>query len=269
MQRLLLVLSLNLFTLGVFAQSGISKKGQFQFEWGYNLSWYTKSDIHFTGDQYDFTLSDVKAKDRQSKLDWDPYFRINQLTIPQYNVRAGYFINNKYNITVGWDHMKYVVVQDQVVSMSGNITDVDSNYNGSYNDDAIKLTPEFLTFEHTDGLNYAHVELRRYDELINHGKMEIDLVTGAGLGGYYPRTNIGLMNFERADQWHWSGYGASLVAGINATFYDHYFLQSELKGGFIQMNDVLSTYNENDRARHNFFYNQWNVTFGARFKLKK
>jgi hypothetical protein len=54
-----------------------SRKGDFFFHWGYNSSWYGKSDIRFQGPNYDFTLKDVVAHDRQSKLSWEylkPWF---------------------------------------------------------------------------------------------------------------------------------------------------------------------------------------------------
>jgi hypothetical protein len=266
-QILLLGFSLILFKPVIAQKTSSVTKGDFFFSWGYSREWFTKSDIHFTGTDYDFTLSDLKATDRQSPFEWDPYFHLNKLTVPQYNVRIGYFLNDKYSITLGWDHMKYVMVQDQTATINGTIAAIDSNYNGSYTNQPIQLTPEFLTFEHTDGLNYANVELRRFDNVMKKPKLAINLVTGVGFGVLYPRTNVELMNMGRADQWHLSGYGASMVAGINATFFRHYFMQTELKGGFINMPDVLTTYNNADRAQQHFFFSQWNVTFGALFNV--
>ena len=258
------------FPTQLYSQSSSSvSKGDFFVYWGYSREWFTNSDIHFTGTDYDFTILDVQAKDRQSPLEWDPYFKLNKLTIPQYNLRIGYFLNDKYSITLGWDHMKYVMVQDQIAKINGSINNIDSAYNGTYSENDIQLTPDFLTFEHTDGLNYANAELRRFDNLIHKPKLAINLVTGAGAGLLYPRTNVGLMNFERADQWHLSGYGISVVTGLNATFYKHFFIQSELKGGFINMPDILTTYHESDRAKQQFFFSQWNVTFGAQFNILK
>ena len=251
------------------AQNNNAKHGQYYFSWGYSREWFSASDIHFTGQGYDFTLDKVKAKDRQSPFAWNPYFQINKLTIPQYNFRLGCFINDKYAITLGWDHMKYVMVQDQTVRINGHINDIDSAYNGTYTNNEIKLTPDFLTFEHTDGLNYANVGIRRFDNIIHKPKSELNLVTGAGLGILYPKTNVGLMNKKRADEWHLSGYGLSTVVGLNATFYKHFFIQSELKGGFIHMPYVRTTEVKADRARQHFFFTQWNVVFGARFNVKK
>jgi hypothetical protein len=246
-----------------------NKKGDFYFSWGYSREWFSKSDIQFTGDNYDLKLDNVKAKDRQSPFAWNPYFQIDKLTIPQYNFRLGYFISDKYSITLGWDHMKYVMVKDQTVGINGYITDVDTLYNGTYTNDQIKLTPEFLTLEHTDGLNYANVELRRFDNILHRPKLAVNIVTGAGIGILYPKSNVSLMNKGRADEWHLSGYGASTVAGLNATFFKHYFIQSELKGGFINMPDIRTTHSEADRAKQHFFFTQWNVVFGAKFNILK
>jgi len=45
-----------------------NKKGTFYFYWGYNRDWYSNSDIHFEGEDYDFELKDVIANDRQQSL---------------------------------------------------------------------------------------------------------------------------------------------------------------------------------------------------------
>ena len=89
------------------------RKGSFYFYWGWNKSAYTKSDITFTGNDYNFTLYDVVADDRQSPLSANIYLNPANITIPQYNMRIGYFFNDKYNISFGVDHMKYVMRSNQ------------------------------------------------------------------------------------------------------------------------------------------------------------
>jgi len=63
----------------------IIKKGSFYAYWGWNRSLYSKSDIHFKGNNYDFTLTNIEARDRQSKFAFSTYFQT--VTIPQYNLR--------------------------------------------------------------------------------------------------------------------------------------------------------------------------------------
>jgi hypothetical protein len=41
------------------------------------------------------------------------------MTIAQTNFRMGYFINNHYNISVGLDHMKFVMKHHQIANVSG------------------------------------------------------------------------------------------------------------------------------------------------------
>src|SRR3972149_8634160 len=81
-------------------------KGNFFFYWGYNRSAYTKSDIHFHGDGYHFSISDVEATDSPTK-EFITYVKPNTFTIPQYNYRLGYFLTDKVFISLGEDHMKY------------------------------------------------------------------------------------------------------------------------------------------------------------------
>ena len=123
LMKKLLFLCLLINTLS-FAQDtevkNNSKKGSFYAYWGWNNAMYSNSDISFKGVNYDFTLYDVAAKDRQSPFAFDTYFL--SVTIPQYNLRLGYYLNEKYHITLGVDHMKYVMRAYQNATISGTIT---------------------------------------------------------------------------------------------------------------------------------------------------
>ena len=66
-------------------------KGKMYIFWGGNRESYSSSDIHFKGDDYDFTLYDVEAVDRP--VGWHiNYINPTMMTIPQTNFRLGYFI---------------------------------------------------------------------------------------------------------------------------------------------------------------------------------
>ena len=210
-----------------------NQKGKMYIFWGWNRGWYSNSDIHFTGDNYDFTLNDVVAKDRQSPLNLGTYFKPSSITIPQTNFRIGYFINDKYDISIGVDHMKYVMVQNQQTQITGEIND-DTNYDGSYTDNDIALTKDFLIYEHTDGLNYLNAEITRNDDLlklfkinVNSDKVQINTLVGVGLGALMPKSNVTLWNNERHDDFHFAGYGFSAKAGLNVTFFKHFFIRTE------------------------------------------
>lgn len=244
-----------------------SRKGDFYVYWGWNLSAYSKSDITFSGDNYDFTIDDVIAYDRQSDFDPKKYLNPGSITIPQYNFRIGYFINDKYNISIGADHMKYVMLRDQTVRINGRIDDTSTLYNGVYDNEEISLDRSFLQFEHTDGLNYVNIGLRRMDHLWDYKFFSLLAVTGLEGGIIIPKTNTKLLGRQRYDEFHVSGYGLSAVLGLNFEFFEHFFIQTELKGGYINMNDIRTTADTSDSASQSFLFRQVNMVFGARFKL--
>ena len=248
---------------------GQIQKGSFYVYWGWNHGWYTRSNMNFRGDDYDFTLEDVIANDRQSKFNLNTYFNPVLLTIPQYNFRVGFFINENYNLSFGIDHMKYVVQSGQIVNISGSINNTRTEFDGSYANDDIVLSNDFLRFEHSDGLNYLNFELRRFDEIIKLNNVKINLTEGLGLGALYPKTNTELFGQERYDEFLLSGYGISGVLGINVSFYKHFFIQSELKGGYIDLPHIRTTRFSADKASQNFFFSELNIVFGSRLNFQK
>lgn len=246
-----------------------SRKGNMYLYWGWNRGWFSNSDITFTGNNYDFTLDNVVATDRQSDFAWDPYFKINRLTIPQYNFRLGYFFNENYTISIGVDHMKYVMVANQTVNINGQIDSTGTVYDGIYQDDNIVLKEDFLKYEHTDGLNYINIELRRFDELFRFNKVTINLTEGFGAGALMPKTNATLLDNERHDDFHLAGFGLGAVVGVNITFYERFFIQSEFKVGYINMPDIRTTSYTSDKASQDFFYSQLMVVFGFSINIPK
>ncbi|HEV7381572.1 MAG TPA: hypothetical protein VGN64_17360, partial [Dyadobacter sp.] len=238
--------SVSSFSQTPDANPAHNNKGKIFVSWGWNRGVYTKSNINFKGEDYDFKLKSVVAKDRQSPFT-GAYFNPTKITIPQYNFRIGYFFNPKYSVSFGFDHMKYVMKQNQTVKISGKIAPgANVNHEGVYNDDDIQLTEDFLQFEHTDGLNYLNFELRRMDNILDQRilgvkNIDVNFIEGVGAGVMFPKSNVQLMNYERNDQWHVAGYGVNLVAGLNVTFFKHFFIQGEVKGGYINMPDILTT----------------------------
>lgn len=255
--------------LNLEAQTPKHKKGEMYAYWGWNRGYFTKSDIRFHGNDYDFTLSDVVAKDRQSPFNFKTYFGLSSFTIPQYNFRYGIYINEKYDLSFGADHMKYVLQNYQNAVINGTIKNSGTVYDGNYQNKEINLDPSFLKFEHTDGLNYENIELRRSDVLVSRSKFRIESRMGAGIGFLLPRTNTTLLNNQRYDEFHLAGYGLGAVIGLNFFFFNRFFIQFENKNGFINMPDIRTTMNKSDRASQSFFFSQFNMVFGVSFNTKK
>ncbi|MBK0368395.1 hypothetical protein I5M07_00995 [Flavobacterium sp. SE-1-e] len=289
-------------TSSIFAQEEIKvqdkytahNKGKFFVMWGGNRETYTDSDVNFRGKDYNFTIDNMTAHDKPKGWHLD-YVNPVKMTIPQTNLRLGYFINDHYSVAVGVDHMKYVMTQNQTANVTGYInlpTDqAGSFYNGDYNNTPVDMsqhgaqeggmdtgttlesTPPFLMYEHTDGLNYVHTEVSRFDDiskwfrLPNIDKVQINLTEGIGAGLLYPKTNTTLLGKERHDDFHVSGYGLSAKAGLNITFFKHFYIQGELKGGYINMQDIRTTLSADDKASQDFFFFQKIIAVGGIFRV--
>ena len=215
------------FTIASYAQDYTQhNKGKIFVFWGGNRGYYTNSDITFKGNDYDFTLSNVEAVDKPKGWHID-YINPLRMTIPQTNFRIGYYLGDNWTISAGVDHMKYVMVQDQEVNINGYVG-AGTTHDKVYNNEKKKLTEDFLTFEHTDGLNYVLVEGARVDDISslfgirNTDIFQVNLTEGLGFGAVYPKTNTKLLNRERYDEFHVAGYACQsrLTLIPLQTFYD-------------------------------------------------
>lgn len=273
-----------LFSITTFAQYDTIKepkytahnKGKFTVSWGGNRSSFTDSDITFKGDNYRFKVENATAHDKPKGWHVD-YINPSRMTIPQTNFKLGYFITDKYSISIGIDHMKYVMTQNQTANISGEInypiTNPSSQFNGSYNQTPTVMTEEFLMFEHTDGLNYINTEFARQDDIShwfgikNTDKFQVNINEGVGIGVLFPKTNTTLMGQERHDAFHVSGFGTSVRGGINLTFFKYFTIEGSLKGGYINMPDIRTTKSDSDSASQHFFFGERMITFGGIFRV--
>ncbi|BAP29921.1 putative outermembrane protein [Chryseobacterium sp. StRB126] len=246
----------------------LSKKGQMFFFYGWNRAAFSNSDIRFKGNGYDFQLNNVTAQDRPTKFGL-VYFDPSWFTVTQYNFRIGYFIKDNLALVLGIDHMKYVMDQDQTVNFKGHISDPE--YAAMVQNGQVNLADEkFLTFEHTDGLNYENLGLEKYQSLIN--KKNVDLVWsyGAGIGFMFPKSNVKLFGNERSDRFHVAGMGTDVRASLNLVLWNHVMVRLEGKAGYINMWDIKTTLNNKpDKAQQDFVFGQIMGGIGYTFNTKK
>ena len=107
----------------------------------------------------------------------------------------------------------------------------------------------------------------KWVKLPNTDKFQINLTEGIGAGLLYPKTNAKLLGNTRHDDFHVSGYGVSAKVGLNFTFFKYFFIQTELKGGYINMNDIRTTSSSSDKASQEFFFFQRIIAFGGIFRI--
>jgi hypothetical protein len=262
MQRLKKMMKVSLIfflLLGALQANVLNKKAKFYTSFGYNRSAYSNSDITLQGDDYKYVLSDVKASDRQTPLS---ITYITDITIPQFNFKIGYFIDNTQSISIGADHMKYVVDVPQKTSITGIDHQGNTHTNGTVELD------NFLAFEHTDGLNYINLAYNKFFHLwVNDSKTQaFSLFAGAGAGVLIPRTNVTLIGREnRQDAFRLAGYGLDIQGGAHYDFYTNFFLRSELKSGYISMTSISTSSNPNDKAIQSFTFLEYSLSLGYMF----
>ena len=244
------------------------KKGAMFVFWGWNRAGFSNSDIKFKGNGYDFTLNNVVAHDRPSELSM-AYIDPTRLSIPQFNFRLAYFLKDNVALVVGTDHMKYVMDQDQTVGFKGNISD--PKYASMVQNGEVNLKDEqFLTFEHTDGLNYVNAGLENYKNLLDKKNFDIYWAYGAGAGVLFPKSNVKLFSNERSDRYHIAGFGLDARTNINFVFWKHIMARVEGKFGYINMPDIKTTLNNKpDKASQDFVFYQVNFGIGYTFNTTK
>ena len=268
----LLVLILILTPLFTEAQHRSRKskvsyaRGTLYGHWGYNRAGYTKSNIRFVGPGYDFTVAGATAYDRPEKLG-SAYVDPKRFTVPQFNVRLGYYFKDHWAISAGYDHMKYVFADKNHVLLSGSIDPgVDDNWEGTYNAEPVVTDQKDFHYENTNGMNYINIRLMRTDMLFNVGANEwfaLSTNVGVGAGTIFSENDFTFGGKKDVFTNSISGYGLSGYLGLRFEFFRHVYLQPSFGGGFLHQTKVRTRPNDpSSFARHAFGYIEFNTVLG-------
>lgn len=237
------------------------RKGSVMGFWGWNRAWFGKSDIHFKGQDYDFTLKNVVAHDRPTALDFKHYINLHYITVPQVNYNFTYFIADNLGITLGIDHMKYVMDQDQTVEFKGHIDN--PQYASFIQNGKVNLANgDFLKYEHTNGLNYINAGIQKYKPLLNKKNVDLFWGYGVGAGVLVPKSNVTLMGNERSDRFHLAGFGMDGRTSLNLIFWNHLVLKGEFKLAYINLPSVATTLESTKINKANQDFATAEVVFG-------
>lgn len=276
--QLVLGLCFLMFLSPSIAQRNSRKKaknsyaqGTFYAYWGYNRSAYTKSNMRFVGNDYDFTLKNVTASDNPYPLDLSVYLSPTKITIPQFNIRAGYYFWNNWDLSIGYEHMKYIFNDKNEVLLDGYIGDnVDENWSGYYANEPVVTNRKQFHYENSDGLNYINLRLTRTDQWYSSNSKNFSFNTlmgvGAGsilsfndfnFGGEFTRRTISM-----------SGYGLSGSLGLRFDFFKHVFIQSNVIGGFNQQIKVKNRPDSDAYTSQKYGFIMFDTSIGALFYIR-
>lgn len=282
--RLLFLVLAMLVSLVSFSQGRkrhvTNEKGAIYISWGYNRSAYTKSDIRFQGQGYNFNLQYSKARDNQSSLNSGDY-SLTSLSVPQYNFKVGYYYKNKWSIALGIDHMKYIFIDQNKVVASGSLSySNQSAYLGNHiaYGSAILLSKNITTardsfhFENSQGLNYIHAELGLAENIYTvdkKGDFKLMSNVGVGAGCLLSYTSLYYNRVQNPITRSLSGYGLSAFAGLRFEVFKRVYLYTNLSVGFLhKVHEKTSIVDQVAYVTQYFGYSQIEAGLGL-FLFKK
>ncbi len=280
MRLIFAVLLLFIVLPDTYAQSTYKRRkpknayaeGTLDFAWGYNRSGYSSSTIRFVGDNYDFRLKGVRAQDNQIPFS-GKYFNPMKFTVPQYNVRLGYNFKNFWNLSFGFDHMKYVIEDGQEVEIAGFVNaGADPLWSGTFgNGQERQLNASHFQYQNTDGLNYVRLQLSRNlapFEFARDGNFSINWLYGVSAGALISFTDFTFEGYRTERVNSLSGYGLSIHTGLRFIFFKHFFLQTNLAGGVMHQVKAKTRTVEGNYASHVFTYGAVEGLFGFLFYIR-
>ncbi|MBI3136359.1 MAG: hypothetical protein HYZ14_16910 [Bacteroidetes bacterium] len=274
MKKAILLLVLIILASHADAQKWSSKrkystrKNTMYFYWGYNRDIYSKSDVNFQGPGYNFIAEDLEAHDRPSR-EFSTYVNIKSISVPQFNVRVGYYYADHWDLSVGYDHMKYVMAGNQTLYLVGTIATTNSELNGVYDRSTgkIPIREQDLHYENTNGLNYISLQLNNTTPRFEtkNQKFAIHQRLGMGVGPVVTQTDFFWDGQEYHSRFGLTGFGISAHTGVRFDFFNRFFFQSNWSGGFIYLPHNRTIQDAPDFARQKFVYGQWELLGGIFF----
>ena len=243
-------------------QAPAKKMGTLYFSWGYNRDSYSRSDIHFENkktDNYDFTFKSATARDRPSmERFWQP----SRLTIPQYDLHIGYLFSDKHDlgIEIGWNHLKYVMNDNQIVFVHGNIR------GKAINKDTL-VTPDFVRFEHTDGNNYLLFNLVKKKRLLGNRTFQASAIGKLGVGPLISYSHSKMFGSYGQGPFRYEGWVTGISLGIRLNIYKYLFIQTDVQGAFADYTSIKLAADKQGRATQQFYSLQYMGSAGINVPL--
>jgi hypothetical protein len=160
---------------------------------------------------------------------------------------------------------------NQTVNISGYISpEASEAYAGDYLNKPTAVTPDFLSFEHTDGLNLLSLDLEYTLPMFSffQNKLRVDLNGGVGGVWMIPRTDVRVFGYGLNNNYHLAGYSMTVKAGPQIEFFKHYFLRAQTKVGYVTLPDILIHNDAPDRADQNFSFMEFYVVAGILLPFK-
>ncbi len=218
-----------LYSIGSVAQEPkkhAHHKGAIYFSWGYNEEWYSNSTVHVKQDAIgdNYNMVKVQAHDHKG---WDEQLLHEQLSIPQYNWRLGYYFNDKRDlgVEINFDHTKYIITEGQHISFKGthNHLPIDSTIlfnqsNGFFY--YLNNGANFLLFNIVKRVPIYHTD---------DNNLGIDFIGKAGIGPVVPHVQNSFFGHPNQQHFQLGGWNTGLETVVRVTIMRYAFLEFSQK----------------------------------------
>jgi len=215
-------LLLPFFSLG---QTAPKKKKHFikevYFSWGYNKEWYTSSNVHVSQPHLgnDYTFTHIKGHDHPG---WDEGLFSKALSIPQYNYRLGFLIDEERGLgfEINFDHTKFIFA-DQNAHIKGTLDGrpVDSTV-------AFNQANGFYYYLN-NGANFLLFNIVKHWHLIEfpRAKIKLDFLGKAGIGPVIPHVDNSFFGKANNPGFQFGGWNTGIEGAVKATFFKYVYLE--------------------------------------------
>jgi hypothetical protein len=242
LKALLFALSFLLFnsTLNAQRKTKLNTNGQGTLFGGvnYNRSYYSNSKLQLKGPQFEFSLTNTPLSDTPSSN--SSYFDNEGLEYFQFNAQIGYFIKNKWALSLGFDRLNFFTPRSFTGQIDGVIAPDASSLEGEYNNDEIAITDNEFYYAQKTGSNLVHLGLHRMDQLYKSKKAIVEVLsyTKVGAGAIFSNVDFTFNQATNQQITSLNGIGFNASAGLRTVFWQTIYLQFSFTGGILNQRNI-------------------------------
>ncbi len=226
---ILLIAAAPLLSSAQQKQKEKKRKHELYISWGYNTEWYTHSNLNINQPALgnNFTLNNVQAHDHRG---WDGQFFTKAISIPQYNYRLGYVINEEKGWAVegNFDHTKYIIQDNQVIHATGTMHNKPINSNILFVANGAPGADSSSYYFLNNGANFLLFNIvKRWHIIANKSEsIKVDGLGKLGIGPVIPHVQNKF--FDQPDNtphFQLGGWNTGVEAALRVTFFKYVYLE--------------------------------------------
>jgi len=204
----------------------------------YNRSYYGNSNLNFTGSEFEFNLNKASLHDNPNFN--SPYFHSDGLEYFQFSAQIGYFIKNKWALSLGFDRLNIFTPEEFTANIDGVIAPNSSSIEGQYDNDEIYITQNELYYTQSVGTNFASLSINRMDQIYKSKKSAVEVLSFVrlGTGALFSSVDFTFNNITSQRVSSLSGIGFNASIGIRTVFWQSVYLQMNFTGGALNHRNI-------------------------------